>query len=245
MIVDAKKVQDVVEGRKTAEVKAYRKPDPPAWATVGKVVPVQVVAERPTLVKGYEVMRRRPGQAICHIRILSAKVIDLDDLTDKETKAAGFRSMHAFLDDWGKRHAVPEEGVERVLVVSFERAGREGRDEYLAPSGSGADYTTDPRRGLDTDAPVLRGSDLDDIASAAGRHARDMYAAEQKDRERLDVERRVVEAMRAAELKRVDLKAELEYLRRLRPQQREAKLRVVGVIESRVFRPRNAHKDAA
>lgn len=245
MIIDALKVQDVVEGRKTVEVKRYGKPEPPKWATVGKVVPVQVVTERPTLVRGYEVMRRRPGQAICHVRILAARVCDLDDVTEKEARAAGFRSEHAFLDDWNKRHEVPQRGSERVLVVSFERAERDQRARFMRPTGKGGDYTSVQRlRGrqlaMTNEPAAVSAEDQHEITSDAARAAREAHVDAQRERERLDMERRLNDAILAAELKRIDLTDELRYLRRLRPQQKDATLRQIRTIEDRVHRHRNA-----
>lgn len=240
----------------------------PRWAEVGRVETVQVVKSRQTIVRGVVTIRRRPGPAICHIRFtaLGAQALDpdnpdtgplvaLEDLEPHHALELGFPSYEQFLEYWASHHPLPEDGPELVLLARFERVQRD-TDRFLAPAGSGADYTSVERvQGRTVALPDERPHTVvpehvqEQITADATRRAAERHAREQKDRELLDAERRVADVQRAAVLKGVVIAREIRLLNRMRPGS-DAHRRQLREVERKVHepgtvRPFNVDQEAA
>jgi hypothetical protein len=158
------------------------------------------------------------------LTVLSVNELHLDDLTQQDAEACGFRTLPGMKDNWRQHHR----GAEMVKIVRFAVGDLRDRDRYLSrPSRSGGDYTSDRHRAID-DVAVLTDEQLKPFVAQA--------------RER-DKQRRKRAANDTA---KQPLEARLGRLDDLKQRQRVDISREIRVIEERVRRAeRDLRDDAA
>lgn len=152
----------------------------------------------------------RDGDTTVVLTIFEAQQIDVADLELSHALACGYRTVEALRESWRRQH--PK--TPTATFVRFLVGDRRDRDRFLNWSGrAGGDYTFNPSRAMDPDAPVVPATEMRQINA---RRSRDDGRDDERQRRRgVNLSARLKDAIRrqdATEIRR--LRRELGVLER-------------------------------
>lgn len=130
--------------------------------------------------EGLHQIRRRGGKSLEHagrivyIRILNARVVELDTITEAEARAAGFVDLATYRDEWCRTHWTGWT-EESAWLIDFHIEPPRERPLFLnrrrKPS-VGEDYTSSSRRAID-DLEAVHPSEVAQLTAAADKRWRE------------------------------------------------------------------------